>query len=169
MRNRLYERSTGSAGVANVPTRERIMVCHTCGVTFAETKADAMVGGKHSYCSESCGMADGWFGTGKHLSQETAATLQELEDVALRVPLDRVWLPHEQQSLDDTLAILTSESGAERRAGPPATVALILAALQELKAQEWYGARPSEHRYAFWDTTLAQIEATTTVLRAGGE
>ena len=93
------------------------MICQECGVEFATTKIDAVVSAQDVYCSEFCCASEGWYTVG-HLGQRTAALLQELETAVERVPQHRVFTALEQPLLEDTLAILRSESGAQRAAGP---------------------------------------------------
>ena len=142
------------------------MICQECGVEFATTKIDAVVVSEQDvYCSEFCCVSEGWF-TDRHLSQRTAALLQKLENTIERVPQHRVFTALEQPLLEDTLAILRSESGAQRAAGPPATLPLILAALRQLRADGWYGPGVSQGKEpAFWEETLVQLEATLIVLQ----
>ena len=141
------------------------MICQQCGVEFATTKIDAVVSAEDIYCSEFCCASEGWF-TDRHLGQRTAALLQELESTVERVPQSRVFTPPEQLLLQDTLAILRSESGAQRAAGPPMTLPLILAGLRQLRADGCYGPGCSQgEKFSFWEATLAQLEATVIVLQ----
>ena len=60
----------------------------------------------------------------------------------------------ERQSLNDTLAIVSCESGAERKVGPPVTLPSSCCAKEV-----------ADRRFVFWSETLSQLEETVAMLR----
>src|SRR5215217_1477557 len=74
---------------------------------------------------------------GDDTGERAALILTALERMVEQIPSRRVFSSRERCSLDDTLAILTFRSGAERRQDPPATLVMIQTALRALRCTEW--------------------------------
>ena len=134
------------------------MICQECGVRFSDTKIDRFEYEDETFCSENCSSEAGWHGT-DDTSRRTAALFAELVHAVKDTPPTRVFTRRERQSLNDTLAILNFESGAARKAGPPATLPLILARVKKLqRTDDW----------CFGFCTLAQLEETIAMLGDDG-
>jgi hypothetical protein len=85
------------------------------------------------------------------------ALLRQLLSAVQLVRLDRILSPWDQVHLNDAIAIVSFESGAERRAGPIASVPLLRARLELLLRQP--------HGYCFGCGTIAQLATTLVLLR----
>jgi len=137
------------------------MTCQACGVRFSKTKTDRFEQKAvdsddledQTFCSANCATEFGWYDTEDTFSR-TAALLAELLYAVKDAPVSRIFTHRERQSLNDTLAIVSCESGAERKVGPPVTLPLLLAALKKLPTDD----------LSFWSETLAQLEETVAML-----
>ena len=112
------------------------MTCQSCGVRFSKSKADAFEHEDEAWCSEVCASDAGWVGhaTTRSLTQ---MIVDALGDLLKRMPPSCPLTPREQRFLDHALAIVSFESGAQRKAGPPATLPLLAGALREFERQRW--------------------------------
>lgn len=140
------------------------MICQECDVRVPEGKLDAFIHEGEVWCSEVCCDDAGWYGPGD-LSPLTAVLLAELETEAKEIPADCALSTRDHRFIHDAVAILRIESGAKRQAGPPATVAMLLSALQRVKARGWYSGTATADFCGLWPGTIAQLAATLTVLQ----
>jgi hypothetical protein len=149
-----------------VSTKRQItgLTCLFCRVRFRKTKIDrfeytptrsekAEGWRNESYCSEACSHENGW-NTTNDTEEESAEVVAKLLAAVKAQPPDRAFSREERQSLNDTLAIVRFESGAERNAGAPMTLPMLQAALEKLG-----------DGLNFRDETLDQLEDTLRVLR----
>jgi hypothetical protein len=101
------------------------MICSACRVRFPRTKIDSFRYEAGAWCSEICATDHGWYW--HNFTGELAAALLAhlLDACGPAIEVGRSFTASEQRLLNDAVALVGFESGAERKAGPPASLAML--------------------------------------------